>query len=84
MQSDEFLRFLADIRSKAPHYGELLALIEEAYAVSSMPRIDMDFHFVQAYPPGHYYSPLPSRAELALVSERVFRNPVDRFCMTRS
>lgn len=36
----------------------------------------LDMHFVDAYPPGHFYSPLPSREELARVRGRVYGGPL--------
>lgn len=72
MQDDPFSSFLADIQHRMPECTELLKLIADAHALTSMPKLDIDFHYVLPFPPGHYYSPLPSRQEVAEISARVF------------
>lgn len=71
MQSDHMLEFLHELKTKNPQLVPMLDVVEEAYQLTSMPKLEIDCSFLR-YPPGHYYSPLPSQDELARVAPRAF------------
>lgn len=71
MAEDLMLEFIAGIKAKRHDIDDVLDAIYEAHSLISSSTHSMDLHYLH-YPPGHYYSPLPSRQELKSVSERVY------------
>lgn len=72
MQHDEFYNFIINIQQSMPQYRKVLDATLEAYTITQAQKSQIDYHYVMPHPPGHYYSPLPSRAEVAAVASRVF------------
>lgn len=71
MPTDMLLGFIDDLKAKNPQFVPVLDVVREAYTLTSMPKLDIDSHFLH-YPPGHYYSPLPSQEEFQRVAPRAF------------
>jgi hypothetical protein len=74
MASDLMFEFIETLKSNHPDQQDLLNGVYEAhkFVLSLTPAIDR--HYLRC-PPGHYYSPLPSREEFLSVAGRVYGSP---------
>lgn len=71
MNEDTMLNFLQLLRLKVPESAAVIDSIAEIYIASVLPKLNIDFHFLR-YPPGHFYSPVPSLQEFANIAEQTF------------
>ena len=71
------LMFLEQLKASNMPLEEALNAVAAYYALSKaqdpLNAIDRTFLY---YPPGHYYSPLPDRAELERVRKRIYSSPL--------
>ena len=73
MNDTKLLQILEALNKEYPQLEALLRLQKELVAVAhSRNEEQIDLSFLMQYPPGHYYSPVPSRAEVARVAPRVW------------
>ena len=66
--------FIEGLKVTRPDLQAVLDGIYEAHTLvlSQSPVVDQQYLH---YPPGHYYSPLPSRQEFLAIAERVYGSP---------
>ena len=74
MPKDLMVELLADLQSRHPESAAMLDAIRQVHHTTSIADAGIDSHYLR-YPPGHYYSPLPSREEFARVEQRVCSQP---------
>ena len=67
------LEFINEIKTKRHGIDDILDSIYEAHKLIFSSINSVDMHFLH-YPPGHYYSPLPSRQEFQSISKRVYNS----------
>lgn len=58
-----------------PELAEVTTMLRDMYLALEAQRPRHDMTFVDAYPPGHFHSPLPTREEVASVRHRAFTVP---------
>lgn len=63
---------LALLRAKHCELAPVIDGLQELYHCLAPHASGMDMSFLETYPPGHYYSPLPSMEEVARVAPRVW------------
>jgi predicted O-methyltransferase YrrM len=69
----EILHLLAQFKERIPGSAGFVDGLAETWTREAGALLAMDRHFLKHYPPGHFYSPLPSREEVARVADRAFR-----------
>ena len=74
MPEDLMREFVEGLKEKRPDLKDILDGIYEAHKLVLSQEVAIDRHFLR-YPPGHYYSPLPSRQEFLSVAKRVYGLP---------
>ena len=68
-------RQLEELARLRPELADTAMLLRDMYLTLEQRRPRYDTTFVDAYPPGHFHSPLPSRDEVAAVAHRAFDVP---------
>lgn len=61
------------LKNKNNEFAEVSDVLLDLYFVF-IKNTDIDMNFVTSYPPGHFYSPLPSTAEIRRIADRVWNN----------
>lgn len=73
MNDTQLSRLLELLSKKHPHMDALFQLHKGLQSLMNSSDVEkIDFSFLFPFPPGHYYSPLPSREEVARVAPRVW------------
>ena len=68
---DYMVELLTNMQKSKPELARLFDSILQLYQKTSMPKMDLDTRFL-FYPPGHYYSPLPSSQEYERIKDRIY------------
>jgi predicted O-methyltransferase YrrM len=76
MPHNPMLNLFNAAKERNPELSELMDLFSQAYQNTSMLKTDIDFHFLH-YPPGHYYSPVPSLEWYNSAAQRVYKKNVE-------